>query len=271
MTLLCVAALGDVPGIRPCAEWDEHRITCRDHPGFTDRPGACDGCLPAAAERGFLCAHHFEQVETTLDAWPTWRRLIIEMEGRAQGTAEGGGGQPLGYIGLPATMLEMDAIERHLSTWDGGRAELWVSTEDGARAGLLFAQAARRTADRLNLDGLPDRFERVRCPTCGLLSLQENPTREVGGVTVVECQHCGARLARIRADHPRDARADACRDGRHVECAHTTCACACHEAGPMSHAQGIPALCDADLASQGFIDRAGWVIHADGTVHEATP
>ena len=267
MTLLCVAALGNVQGVHACADWDEHRVTCRDHPGFRDRPGTCPGCLPAAARRGFLCEPHFELVESTLDAWPAWRQAILEWDGKTPG--EGGGGQPLGYIGISAAYRELDAIERHLTTWDGGRAELWVSTEAGATAAIQFAVTARRTADRLNLDGLPDRIERVRCPACGLLSLHENPTRIVGGSTIVECQHCGARLARIQLEQHRDARAERCRAGRHVECVHLACQCACHEVGPMSHEQGMAALCDADLAMQGFVDRAVWEIHPDGTIHEA--
>lgn len=60
MTVLCTTTI-NLPGVRPCAELGAHRVTCPDHPGFRDNPGACLGCLPRAADRGFLCSYCYER------------------------------------------------------------------------------------------------------------------------------------------------------------------------------------------------------------------
>ncbi|MGI6878806.1 hypothetical protein [Microbacterium sp. gxy059] len=177
-----------------------------------------------------------------------------------------GGSQPLGYVPLTAAHLALDECRRHLASWDGGRADLWVSTEEGARDALAFAQAARRAYAQIEVEERPTKFERVRCPSCGQLSIHENPTTTVGGTTRVECQHCGVELTRIRLLSARWTGSDLCSTGLHVSCDRAQCSCECHRLGPASRQGGIEALFDADLAALGFTPRDAWIAHPDETI-----
>uniref|UniRef100_UPI00262C7505 hypothetical protein n=1 Tax=Microbacterium sp. TaxID=51671 RepID=UPI00262C7505 len=265
---LCAAALGEIPGVRPCAEWGEHRVTCLDHPGYTRRPGDCRGCLPKAAERGFLCEYHYEAVETAVAEWPRWRELVEAAGGRTVSPTGEGGGEPLGYTLLPLGYLAIDECRRHLASMRDQPLHVWVATEEGARDALLFAVAARRAYTTLEVEERPTRFERVRCPSCGLLSLSENPTREIAGGRSVECQHCGAELARVKLPGDRWAGSGMCEAGMHVDCDRTSCACTCHDIGPASRAMGAQALFDGDLAATGHTNRGDWIVYPDHTIHE---
>jgi ribosomal protein S27E len=270
MTMLCAAALGEVPGVRPCAEWDEHRITCLDHPGYTRRPGTCRGCLPKSADRGFLCEHHFEQVEAAVAEWPRWRRLVVEAGWRTISPSGGDGGTALGYTALTLAHLALDECGRHLRSFTQDRVELWVSTEDGARDALLFAAAATRAYRDLEVEPREVRFERVRCPSCDRLSLQENPTRVVGGSTVVECQHCGARIAKVHTPAERTVSSTPCDRDEHVACDRLGCRCPCHDLGSQ-HAndaarRGIHVIWNADVHAFNPSLREGWIITDPHTI-----
>lgn len=258
MTLLCAAALGDIPGVRPCAEWGLHRVSCEDHDGYTRKPGRCAGCLPKSADRGLLCAAHFDEVEAAVIEWPRWLRLIEAADGRTVSPSGDSTGQPLGYSLLPLAYLEVDACQRFLASQGDQPLDVWIATEEGARDAIQFALAAKRAYHALEVEERPTKFERVRCPECGLLSLHENPTRELRGSTVVTCQHCGHQLATVKTPAPRWIGSDICNVGRHGDCDRVTCECACHEGD----------LFDADRSMLGWTRRDVWEVTQDGRFHE---
>lgn len=258
MTILCIT-VEHLPGIRPCTHLGQHRVTCHDHEGWRDRPGACRGCLPRKADRGYLCQQCFEKVTDAHFRWRDFARLVIETEGRAVSPEGGGkGSSPDGYTNLPLTFLTLDECERHLRSGLGLTIDTWVHTEAGARDAIQFAHAATRAYQSLEVEKRELKLERVRCPHCGLLSLTANPTREKHGQTIVECQHCGELLDKIRDTTTRWLGSEDCEGTGHVECLSQDCRCDCHSIGRVSSPQGIPALCDADQHTLGFVDRAEW-------------
>lgn len=263
MTLLCAAALGDVPGVRPCPPQDHmHLEECADD--------ECQGCYPHLAEVGLVCERHYGWVKDAVDRWPRWFELAQASGGRLV-TSEGGGGQPLGYVPLAGVQLAIDECARHKASQQGRRPEVWLSDEDGARDGLLFARAAFAAYSTYEVEPTPAKVVRVPCPHCGEITIGMNRVHDHNGWQVITCIHCAKEIDRVRDTHARDSRSERCRTGRHVECEHNDgCQCVCHDTGPASLPRGIPALSNGDLALTGWVDRTAWVLHPDGTVHEIT-
>lgn len=262
MTILCITT-EHLTSIRPCTHRGQHRVTCLDHEGWAAsiRPGVCGGCLPRSADRGYLCHSCYDRLDAAHLRWRTFAQLVRETEGRAV-TADGGGiksAAPDGYTNLPLTVLALDECERLLRSQAGLTLDAWVHTETGARDAIMFAHAAERAYRSLEVEKRELQLERVRCPHCGLLSLSANPTRSAHGVTVVECQHCGELLDRIRDDSPRWVGSETCADGEHGDCASLHCRCECHLLGRSSSGQGISAMWDGDQAALGFVNREDWM------------
>lgn len=115
MTIVC-ATNGDLPGIRPCTELGEHRVTCHDNEANGDGPGLCRGCRPLAADVGFLCGHCYSLVEHAYAGWARWSQLIQAAGGRPVSPTGAGGSTALGYSNLSLAFLELDACTRHLNT-----------------------------------------------------------------------------------------------------------------------------------------------------------
>lgn len=273
MTLLC-ATNDSLPGIRACTTLGEHRVTCPDHPGWAEktRPGTCRGCLPLAADVGFLCRHCWDLVETAYPQWDRFRQLLEATDGRAVSASGGGGSAASGYSNLPLTFLALDECERHLATRGDLTLLMWVNTPAGAAHAIQFAHAALNAYRTLEVE----EREKVtpppaRCPECGLLTLTGNRQRTVGAFTVVECQHCGHRLDKIRtgpASWGGSTECESTRELDHVECPDVDCHCWCHLIGVRSRHSGIPALWDADLALAvpGSAPRGDWTIDDPHTI-----
>ncbi len=86
----------------------EHRVTCPEHPGWSvDGPGTCRGCLPRAAERGFLCSICYERVVNAVVAWADFASYVRAGEGRLVSPSGGGTAAPAGYSNLTLSFLEL--------------------------------------------------------------------------------------------------------------------------------------------------------------------
>lgn len=244
MTILCVTTSG-LPGIRPCTHRGLHRVSCPDHEGWREdlRPGTCSGCLPRAAERGFLCPSCWERVQAAHIAWGPFRRLVVETEGRAVSPDTGGikGSTPTGYSNLPLTVLALDECDRLLASMKGFTLDAWVHTEVGARDAVMFAHAAEAAFRSLPVEAKPARVERVRCPHCGLLSPMGNPARYRNGVTSVVCRHCGGLLDTVRDDTPTWVGSEACETKDHDGCRDVNCRCECHVRRVSLYTVQVPA------------------------------
>lgn len=258
MTILCVAAVG-IPGVRPCAEHGEHRVTCPDHPGFRNPPARCGGCLPRAADRGYLCTHHYDRVENAYMRWAPFVRLLAETEGRAV-SPEARGGTVTGHSNLPLTFLAVDECERHLASRENRTIDAWVHTEEGARDAVLFATAAENAYRALEVEEREHVIVREKCPHCGAITVRGHLTRERAGTTIVECEWCHQPLAKVRTAPTAHTDSEACEHFDHAACREFACQCACHDIGHRNRPQGVTALWDADLAAvTGWRDRAGWL------------
>lgn len=266
MTILCITTEG-LPGIRPCREFGEHRVTCRDHPGWDEsqRPGRCRGCLPRAADHGYLCQHCYDRVEHAYPEWAPFRRLLDEAEGRTH-TAEGGSSSAMGYSNLTVAHLAIDEVERHLQDRGDRTIDLWVHTPEGAAHAILFAAAAEAAYRTLKVDDRNEHepvLERTRCPHCQYVTIAEpNRTREVGAFTIIECQWCGGVIDKVRTGPPRWVGSETCEHEDHLACARFGCECDCHRLGRASQQVGIEALWNADMhtASPASAPRGDWAI-----------
>lgn len=276
MTIICATSLG-LPGIRGCAELGEHRITCPDHPGWEEklRPGTCRGCLPLAADVGFLCAHCWELVEAAYPQWARFRQLLDATEGRAVSPTGGGGGSAAsGYSNLALAFLAVDECERHLASRGDRTLLMWVNDQDGAAHAIQFAHAALNAYRTLEVEErAKDTPPPARCPHCEQLTSTRNRTRERGVLTIVECEHCGGVLDKIRTGPDAWIGSDICEYGDpldHLDCADVDCACWCHDYGRKSHpALGTAALWDGDTAGAtngAGAPRGDWIIDDPHTI-----
>lgn len=276
MTILCITN-EHLPGIRPCTHLGLHRVSCRDHEGWRGhlRPGTCRGCRPRKAERGFLCQGCWERLDEAMLRWPQFRRLVVETDGRAV-SPEGGakGATPDGYTNLPLTFLALDECDRLRRSGLGLTLEAWVHTEAGARDAIMFTHAAQRAYRSLEVEKRELKLERVRCPHCDRLSLTANPHRQAGGSTIVECQHCGELLDKIRDPRSTTYTSETCEASdmlTHQPCRDLACRCDCHTIGRASTPQGIHTLWDADQATAGYVTRRDWIITRDGLTLRTEP
>jgi ribosomal protein S27E len=261
MTILCVTTTG-LPGVRPCTTLGEHRVNCWDHPGWTINPGTCRGCLPRAADRGYLCQPCNEQVEAAYFAWAPWLRLVAEAGARAVSPDGGGGATPDGYTNLSLTMLAVDECARLLASRRDRTLDLWVHDQDGAADAIRFAHAAQAAYRTLQVEEREAAVRRERCPNCEHLTVYGHRSEQQRGSVVVTCEWCGFELAKIRTTLDPTASHD-CLDGDHGTCARLGCRCACHDLGRRSTAQGIGVLWDGDQHAAGFVDRAAWVFDGE--------
>ena len=261
MTVLCITHLG-LPGIRPCMESRGHRVTCPDHPGWAEelRPNLCWGCLPRAAERGFLCSHCYERAVAAVAGWRDFRQAVDAAEGRLVTAVTGGiaGSTPGGYSNLTLTFLTISECETHLVSRDDKTVDLWVHDEDGAADAIQFAAAAERAYRSLEVETREQPVIRERCPSCNALTIAN--THEERGATVVTCSFCGVERARIRPDITRWKGSATCEHQLHADCDTVDCPCDCHLLGVQSRPGGVQALWDADQHTVAPGYRAIWTV-----------
>ena len=270
MTILCITT-ERLPGIRPCRHVGQHRVRCHDHEGWSKRPGICLGCLPRKADRGYLCHSCYDRVDAAHLKWAGFARLVIETDGRVV-SPEGKGAAPEGYTNLPLTFLALDECTRLLRSLSGRTLDAWVHTEDGARDAIMFAHAAERAYQALEVEKRELKLERVRCPKCDQLTLTGNTTRKHHGSTIVECQNCGEQLDKIRDDHRRWVGSEVCEGpagAAHLDCTSLHCGCLCHGYGRESQTMGVSALWDADLhaARPNLAPRELWAVLSARDIH----
>lgn len=233
--------------VRNHAEHGAHRITCPDHPGWAEdlRPGTCRGCLPRAAERGFLCNPCYERTVNAIIRWADFAAHVRAADGRLVSPEAGGGSSaPKGYSNLTLSFLALDECERLLVSRDGRTLDLWVHDEAGARDAIRFAIAAEQAYQSLEVEEREQEIVRHRCEHCGTLAVAT--TRRERGVTVVTCAFCGEERARIRPDVARWTREATCAELLHADCDALDCRCTCHLIGVQSRPSGVQALWDAD-------------------------
>jgi len=275
MTIVCATNDG-LPGIRACTELGEHRVTCLDHPGWDEktRPGTCRGCLPLAADVGFLCRHCWELVETTYPQWARFRQLLDAADGRTVSPSGGGGSAASGYSNLALAFLAVDECERHLANRGDLTLLMWVNTAAGAAHAIQFAHAATNAYRALEVEEREATAPpRARCPHCEQLTVTANRSRERGVLTIVECEHCGGVLDKIRTGPDAWNGSDVCEHGGpfdHLDCEDVDCSCWCHDYGRKSHpALGVAALWDGDTAgatSGVGAPRGDWIIDDPHTI-----
>lgn len=279
MTIVCATNDG-LPGIRACTTLGEHRVTCLDHPGWDEntRPGTCRGCLPLAAEVGFLCRHCWELVETAYPQWARFRQLLDAADGRTVSPTGGGGASTAtGYSNLALAFLAVDECERHLATREDLTLLMWVNTPSGAGHAIQFAHAALNAYRTLEVEEREKATPPpARCPHCEQLTQTKNRTRERGVLTIVECEHCGGVLDKIRTGPDAWTGSDACEHGDpldHLDCSDVDCSCWCHHYGRKSQRAGIAALWDADTATATHgagAPRGDWTIDSPHTISRRT-
>jgi hypothetical protein len=261
----------------------EHRVTCPDHPGWAEeqRPGTCRGCLPRAAERGFLCTECYERTVEAIIQWADFAAHVRAADGRLVSPEGGAGSSPSGYSNLTLSFLSLDECERLLASRDGRTVDLWVHDEDGARDAIRFAIAAEQAYQSLEVEERERELVRERCPNCSRLTTYGHVTREERGVTIVTCDFCGHELARVRVGAARWSREPTCDALMHADCEALDCRCICHTMGTQSRVGGVEALWDADqhtVASRRRAGRSvriwrepragGWITHRTrGDVH----
>jgi hypothetical protein len=266
VTVLCITTTG-LPGIRPCAELGAHRVTCPDHEGWAENPGTCWGCLPRAADRGFLCQCCYERVVAAVAGWRDFRAALDAADGRLVSPEAGGGSTPAGFSNLTLTFLTVDECERHLASRGDRTVDLWVHEEQGAADAIQFAVRAEQAYRSLEVEARERPVARERCEHCGALTIAN--TREERGVTVVTCSFCGEERARIRPDLVRWVGSATCEHQLHADCTNTDCRCDCHLLGVQSRPGGVAALWDADQATVSPGYRATWTIQDALTIEPA--
>ncbi|CAN7516667.1 hypothetical protein LJR042_003529 [Microbacterium maritypicum] len=257
MTILC-ATTANLPGIRPCTELGAHRVTCPDHPGFRDNPGTCWGCLPRAADRGFLCSHCYERTVNAVAGWRDFCAALGAADGRLVSPEIGGSSTPAGFSNLTLTFLTVDECERHLASRGDRTVDLWVHDEQGAADAIRFAVAAEQAYRSLEIETHEKPVIRERCEKCDSLTIANTHTER--GATVVTCAFCGHERARIRPDTVRWIGSATCEHQLHADCDGTSCPCDCHLLGVQSRPSGVQALWDADQHTVAPNYRASWII-----------
>lgn len=243
----------------------EHRVTCPDNPGWAEelRLNACHGCLPRAAERGFLCTPCYERVVAAIIRWADFVAHVHAAEGRlVSPEAYGGTTVPTGYSNLTLSFLELDACERLLASRDNRTVDLWVHDEDGARDAIRFAITAEQAYQSLEVEEREQELVRERCPNCSRLTIRGHATHDEHGVKVITCDHCGHELSRVRVNAARWTREATCEDLLHADCEALDCRCTCHLLGAQSRPGGVQALWDADQHTVTSRRRAGRRTHA---------
>lgn len=270
MTIVC-ATNGDLPGVRPCTEAGAHRDTCRDH-SASDGMGSCPGCLPLAAEVGFLCSHCMSLVEAAYSRWGEFRAYLAAADGKAFTPERGGrGSNALGYSHLSLAFLERDEAERFLASRES-TLRMWVNTQAGAADAIQFAHVAQRAYMSQKFIERETRTPPpARCPECGLLTATRNRERVVGAFTVIECQHCGHRIDKVRTGPDAWTGSEACESSNgadHAACPDVDCTCYCHHYGAKSRRAGIELLWDADhhTAAPGAAPRGDWTVTDSHTI-----
>lgn len=249
--------------IRNHPEPGAHRVTCPDHDGWSVNPGECRGCLPRAAERGFLCTPCYDRTVNAVAAWHDFRAAVQAAEGRLVSPDTGGtkSAAPSGYANLSLVFLALDECERHLASRDGRTVDLWIHDEDGARDAIRFAIAAEQAYGSLEVAERERQLVRERCPECGRLTTYGHVAREERGVMVVTCDFCQHELARVRPDITRWRGSATCEHTLHAECDALDCRCDCHLLGAQSRPGGVQALWDADQHAVTSRRRAGRATH----------
>lgn len=268
MTILC-ATTANLPGIRPCVELDAHRVTCPDHPGFRDNPGACWGCLPRSADRGFLCSHCYERTVNAVAGWRDFRAALDAADGRlVSPEISGGSSTPAGFSNLTLTFLTVDECERHLASRGDRTVDLWVHDEQGAADAIRFAVAAEQAYRSLEIETHEKPVIRERCEKCDSLTIANTHTER--GATVVTCAFCGHERARIRPDTNRWKGSATCEHQLHADCEGISCPCDCHLLGVQSRPSGVQALWDADQHTVAPGYRAAWTVQDALTIEPTT-
>lgn len=258
--------------VRNHATPGEHRVTCPDHPGWDIdlRPHTCRGCLPRAAERGFLCTACYERTIDAVVHWADFAAHVRAADGRLVSPEPGvtASASPRGYSNLTLSFLALDECERLLASRAGRTIDLWVHDEAGARDAIRFAIAAEQAYRSLEIEEREQELVRERCEHCE--SLAPATTRHERGVVVVACAFCGEERARIRPDVTRWRGSATCEHQLHADCVNVDCPCPCHVMGAQSRPGGVRALWDADQHTTNHGYRAFWAIRDALTIEPIT-
>lgn len=183
--ILCVAAWPGVPSVAPCKQSGVHLTQCHD--------ADCRGCYPRPAERGFLCAAHFDRVEHALARWSDFaiRAGRLGLTKAVQRDNAGVRTTADGHVNLTGVYLALDECRRFLRS-SPDTAEMWVQTEAGAADAIQFAAAAERAYRSHEVEERPHRIRRVRCPECQQ-QLIWNPPAWFEGHVSVKCTNEACR------------------------------------------------------------------------------
>ena len=190
MTLWCIT--NDVPDLRPCVIPNEHHEYCDGweyrwsqdarEDVATGRP--CSGCLPRQAQRGHVCSHCYELIQT---AEATYREWFPMMHGVDRAVApESGSARSIGYVPLSTLALDRDAIARARASHPG-HLETWISTTHGAADAVRFALATRTAAKKHPTRENPHRITRTYCPACRRPTLIWRPPAAASDPVRVAC------------------------------------------------------------------------------------
>lgn len=260
MTILCITS-ERLPGVPVCTESGAHHVTCQDHPGWAEPAGICRGCLPRAADRGYLCERCYQRTIDAVAGWRDFRRAVDAADGRLVSADTAGiKSSTSGYSNLTLAFLTISECETFLVSRADRTVDLWVHDEQGAKDAIQFTHAAERAYRDLEVAERERPITRQRCPGCEQLTLTGNPSRETRGLTVIECQHCGHVIDEVRMTLPRWLGSATCEHQLHAGCDELACTCPCHMLGARSRPAGVQALWDADQATTNPGYRAGWIV-----------
>jgi hypothetical protein len=186
MTHLIPCITNVLPNISSCTYGGGHLIGCD---GRRDDGTDCKGCEPKTATRGEVCEACYDRIDHAIHVADTLRTRLAGITHAV--TTEPGSNVPGPRLPHTAWQLDLDAINR----WQNGHTEPgeWVTTEEGAREAVYFAQAVHR-ADRAHPTvEVERRLQRTRCPNCNRLTATWQPPDWYGDDVNIACiaPNCG--------------------------------------------------------------------------------
>lgn len=195
MTLACIT--NDLRLKWPCVQIGAHLPYCTGTAKH-DRTNTCEGCQPRPANHGLLCTTCHTRLDKALIKWPTFAGIIANLDRAIAADTGGRSSSVLGYIPIPKTRLDIDEVERHLSTYVEANANLglWISNHFGARDAIAFTRLAERAFIAHPLEDKPRLTDKVRCMKCSQWSLEITPPDFYLDDTTIVClnQACGLQM-----------------------------------------------------------------------------
>lgn len=192
--IMCVT--NQMHDFRSCTHRGAHKANCdrleyawsedRDREESTGRE--CKGCRPREARIGQMCLNCYEHVVTAVGDWEPWAAMLRGIDRAVQRDNGGIGGQSIGYVPIPGTVLALDEVWSYAKSMTGN-VDQWVSTVTGAKDARRFARALEGALRTHAVEEKAHQVKRTRCTSCGQLTLVWNPAMAFGQDVTVKCSN----------------------------------------------------------------------------------